>query len=100
MAPEFLHKRIFTDKSDVYSFGILFWEIMNRDTIPYKNIDNNTFLFGEGSKEKRPELDNNLDKNLINLMTECWNKDPNSRPKMGQVVSILENLISIEEKNI
>ena len=97
MAPEFLHKRVFTEKSDVYSYGILFWEIMNRDTLPFKNIDNNTFLCGDGSREKRPEINENMDKELKNLMKNCWHSDPNSRPTMAQVVLELEKLIELEE---
>jgi serine/threonine protein kinase len=100
MAPEFIHKRIFTDKSDVYSFGILFWEIMNRDTIPFKNIDNNQFLFGDSAKDKRPEIDEKMDKNISNLIKACWHSDPNSRPSMGQVVEDLEKYIGLEENSI
>lgn len=98
MAPEFLHKRIFSDKSDVYSFGILFWEVMNRDTIPFKNTDNNTFMFGDGSQDKRPEITENIDKQVANLMKACWHSDPDLRPTMGQVVSQLEKIIETEEK--
>ena len=98
MAPEFLHKRIFTDKSDVYSFAILFWEIMNRDPIPFKNIDNNQFLFGEGAKERRPVIDDKIEEEIAVLMKACWHSDPNVRPTMGQVVGELEKFIEQEEK--
>ena len=71
---------------------------MNRDTIPFKNIDNNTFLFGDGAKDKRPEIYETVDKDLANLMKICWHQDPNARPTMGQVVLELEKYIEIEEK--
>ena len=50
MAPEFMNERIFIDKSDIYSLSILFWEIINRNTLPYKNIDQISFMFGDFSK--------------------------------------------------
>jgi len=100
MAPEFLHKRIFTDKSDVYSYGITFWEIMNRDTIPFKNIDNNIFMFGEGAGDIRPVIDENFDKEIADLIRSCWHADPSLRPTIGQVVAELEKFIEVEEKTL
>jgi len=47
MAPEFIEERIFTNKSDIYSLGIVFWEIIHRDTIPYKNTNTMNFMFGD-----------------------------------------------------
>ena len=38
-----------------------------------------------------------MDKELKNLMKNCWHSDPNSRPTMAQVVLELEKLIELEE---
>jgi len=50
MAPEFMKERIFTNKSDIYSLAIVFWEIINRNTLPYKNVDTISFMFGDNTK--------------------------------------------------
>ena len=73
---------------------------MNRDTIPFKNIDNNQFLFGDSARDKRPEIDEKMDKNISSLIKACWHSDPNLRPSMGQVVEELEKYIEIEENSI
>lgn len=94
MAPEYINERIFTDKSDVYSFGILLWEITTRDTVPFKNIDNKTFLFGDDLMfKKRPVIPENLDADISKLIASCWETDPNKRPSMGIVTREIENLI-------
>ena len=94
MAPEYINERVFTDKSDVYSFGILFWEIMTRDTKPFKNIDNNAFLFGdEALMKKRPEIPSDFDPQVVDLIKQCWEGDPNKRPSIGIVVREIEKLL-------
>jgi serine/threonine protein kinase len=98
MAPEYITERIFTDKSDVYSFGILFWEIMTRDTLPFKNIDNKAFLFGdEALMKKRPVIPDDIDTETTNLIKSCWEGDPGLRPSMGTVAREIEKLIQKEE---
>jgi len=100
MAPEFLKERIFTDKSDVYSFGILFWEIMHRDTRPYKDLDGKSFFFPENNNI-RPKINKKiLDKDIINLMQLCWENNPKDRPNIENVVIELEKLISLENKGL
>ena len=101
MAPEYINERIFTDKSDVYSFGILLWEIMTRDTVPFKNIDNKAFLFGDDAiMKKRPVIPSDLDVEIANLIKQCWEGDPNIRPTMGIVVKEIERLFEKSSKKI
>lgn len=63
MAPEFIFDKIFNEKSDIYSLGIIFWEIYMRDTIPYKGMNELTFLLGDIEVlKKRPLIPDNFDK--------------------------------------
>lgn len=105
MAPEYILEGRFTDKSDIYSFGILMWEIIMRDTLPYKN--NNMFDFILGNKEalkQRPIIPDNLSSTDFNpsmkeLTMECWDSDPNHRPSIDVIVSRLETIIQSIDNN-
>lgn len=95
MAPEFIVEKIFNDKSDIYSLGILFWEIFMRDTIPYKGMNELTFLLGDLEiLKKRPIIPENFDKDLRRLIEECWRMDYNQRPTISEVVEKVEDLIN------
>lgn len=106
MAPEYILEGRFTDKSDIYSFGILVWEIIIRDTLPYKN--NNIFDFILGNREalkQRPIIPDDLANTDFNdsmkeLTIQCWSSNPNQRPSIALIVSKLEKIIeSINNDN-
>ena len=97
MSPEFLCDGIFNEFSDIYSFAILIWEIMTRDTVPYKNVNQMDFILGnkEIIDNKRPET--NLEifnecPEIKDLIEKMWNTDWNKRPKIKDVVCVLENI--------
>ncbi|XP_034477773.1 mitogen-activated protein kinase kinase kinase 7-like isoform X2 [Drosophila innubila] len=94
MAPEVFNGQTFTKKCDVYSFGIILWEVMSRKR-PFENKGNVHIhnLVLEGS---RPDLNdaNIFDKNSIsikNLISKCWNSDPQERPTMNDLTVSLGN---------
>jgi len=97
MAPEYLQNGTFSDKSDIYSLGILFWEIFMKDTLPYKNIKENSFLIGEANAwEKRPEFGHNaskIDPDVKALIEMCWDRDPAKRPAIRSVIETLRKLL-------
>lgn len=100
MAPEFIVDRIFNEKSDIYSLGILFWEIFMRDTIPYKGMNELTFLLGDIEVLKqRPHIPEDLETDIRKLIESCWNMDFNKRPNIATVVEMIEDLIKINSKN-
>lgn len=95
MAPEFIVNKIFNEKSDIYSLGILFWEIFMRDTIPYKGMNELTFLLGDIEVlKKRPLIPDSFDKELKGLLEQCWHMDYNKRPDIAYVVEKLEEQIN------
>ncbi len=98
MAPEYLQYGKFNEKSDIYSLGILFWEIFMKDSLPYKDIEENCFLIGESNAwEKRPLFKEPFDNNIKNLIEKCWHKNPEERP---EIKKIIEKLNKYQTKNL
>ena len=40
----------------------------------------------------RPEIPRSCPKSIADLMQRCWDADPNKRPEMEEVVSMLEEI--------
>jgi serine/threonine protein kinase len=85
----------FTSKSDVWSFGIMLWEMFSRGMTPYFQYSNSevgsaaSFVFTtdvmfkviekvvQGYRLDPPE---NCPSEIAELMKQCWNSHPESRP--------------------
>ncbi|KAG6546137.1 hypothetical protein Mapa_012171 [Marchantia paleacea] len=96
MAPEVIDggkKAGYDHKCDVFSFGICLWEMYCCD-VPYSDLvglrvrDMALQIAREGRRPPIPRCTPTL---LKNLMTRCWDADPNNRPEMQEVVEILES---------
>lgn len=95
MAPEFIMEGVFTDKADIYSFGILIWEVIMRDTKPFKGIKEITFLIGDKEiLKRRPVISSNVNPEVRELIESCWEMDYNKRPDIAAVVEKLESLVN------
>ncbi|XP_067647121.1 uncharacterized protein Tie isoform X2 [Eurosta solidaginis] len=79
MAPEALQYHTFTSDTDVWAFGIVLWEIATLGAIPYANLSGREII-RRVPNGLRPELPKEGRHEFYNLMTRCWNKDPNLRP--------------------
>ena len=95
MAPESLLENIYTEKSDIFSLGILFWEIVHRDTMPYKNFNETCFYFKENLETIRPEIDKKINSKMVELIKQCWDFEPIKRPS---IESIFNKLINIRDE--
>ncbi|CAN1846064.1 Serine/threonine-protein kinase STY13 [Linum perenne] len=95
MAPEVLNGEPYNRKCDVYSFGICLWEIYCCD-MPYPDLS-----FSEVTSavvrqvhciflNLRPEIPRCCPSSLANVMKRCWDANPDKRPEMEEVVSLLE----------
>ncbi|KAJ8773803.1 hypothetical protein K2173_008266 [Erythroxylum novogranatense] len=89
MAPEVFESKPYTSKCDVYSFGICLWEMYCCD-VPYRNLSFSELTSAVTYKNLRPSIPKCCPKTLATVMKRCWDADPNKRPEMEEVVTMLE----------
>ncbi|XP_023756315.1 cysteine-rich receptor-like protein kinase 10 isoform X1 [Lactuca sativa] len=104
MAPEYAMEGMFSIKSDVYSFGVLLLEIISGKRNSrlfheerHQNLLSYAWMLWDGGKAEQL-IDENLkddcpvDEALkwLRIALLCIEEDPNDRPTMSSVVSMLE----------
>ncbi|KAJ0049175.1 hypothetical protein Pint_15420 [Pistacia integerrima] len=89
MAPEVLNGNPYNRKCDVYSFGICLWEIYCCD-MPYPDLSFSEVTSAVVRQNLRPEIPRCCPSSLANVMKRCWDANPDKRPEMDEVVSMME----------
>ncbi|XP_004489293.1 serine/threonine-protein kinase 54 isoform X1 [Cicer arietinum] len=89
MAPEVLNGSAYNRKCDVYSFGICLWEIYCCD-MPYPDLSFSEVTSAVVRQNLRPEIPRCCPSSLANVMKRCWDANPDKRPEMDEVVTMLE----------
>ena len=74
-------------KKDIYSFGILLWEIFT-ENIPFnvKLSELKKYIIEE---KLRPQVSNQLNKNIVELIRNCWDSEIDKRPNLEKILSVL-----------
>ena len=78
-APEAALYNRFSIKSDIWSFGIVLWEITSYGRLPYSGMTHGEVLMKiqTGYRMPRPT---NCPEQLYDIMMDCWQENPASRP--------------------
>ncbi|RIB23380.1 kinase-like domain-containing protein [Gigaspora rosea] len=100
IAPEVLEKTSYTTASDIYSFGMIMWEILYG--IPIASFYNIVYnkLFGSELQRKivldelRPPIF--AETYYVNLMKQCWDKEPERRPSATKIIQTISKWQSDE----
>jgi len=90
MAPEFLKNLKYDEKVDVYSYGILLWEIISGHS-PFEGLAPAQVLCLVVIEGNRPEIPEGIPTNFKELLTMCWNKNPEKRPSFNDLVSLFHD---------
>ncbi|KAL5981663.1 hypothetical protein ACLOJK_015726 [Asimina triloba] len=105
VAPEYANTGLLNEKSDIYSFGVLLLEaITGRDPVDYTRPAQEVNLVDwlkmmVGSRRSEEVVDPNIEtkpstralKRALLTALRCVDPDSDKRPKMGQVVRMLES---------
>ncbi|EXX63092.1 uncharacterized protein OCT59_028502 [Rhizophagus irregularis] len=86
-------------KSDVYSIGVLLWQISSGHK-PFYETDYDVSLALSILNGKREKIIDGTPVKYNNLYRECWRDEPNKRPNMQEIVTILKSIISLVENDI
>ncbi|KAL9841836.1 putative serine/threonine-protein kinase STY13 TKL-Pl-4 family [Arabidopsis thaliana] len=89
MAPEMIQHRAYNQKVDVYSFGIVLWELIT-GLLPFQNMTAVQAAFAVVNRGVRPTVPNDCLPVLSDIMTRCWDANPEVRPCFVEVVKLLE----------
>ncbi len=99
MSPEVLRDEVVLEtstKTDVYSFGIIMYELFF-EKVPYSELSNcsSLGLSRKISKGYRPVIPEGIienaseaERHYLQLMQDCWVKEPTSRPSFEKIYDI------------
>uniref|UniRef100_A0A1D1YA75 non-specific serine/threonine protein kinase n=1 Tax=Anthurium amnicola TaxID=1678845 RepID=A0A1D1YA75_9ARAE len=90
MAPEMIQHRPYNQKVDVYSFGIVLWELIT-GMLPFQNMTAVQAAFAVVNKGVRPIIPPDCLPVLGEIMSRCWDANPDVRPPFTEVVRMLEH---------
>ena len=75
----------YNSKVDVYAYAIVMWEVATHD-IPYKGLETTQIIAQVLIKDMRPSFPKSTPKAFVELVQQCWERDPINRPSFAEIV--------------
>lgn len=91
MAPEVLRNERSNEKCDVYSFGVILWELATM-RMPWGGMNPMQVVGAVGFQDRRLDIPKEIDPMVAQIITDCWDSDPNKRPSFAQLMSPIKQL--------
>jgi len=90
---EMIQHRPYNQKVDVYSFAIVLWELVTGN-LPFANMTavQAAFAVAVANKGVRPAIPHDCLPALGEIMTRCWDANPEVRPPFTEIVRMLEHV--------
>eukprot|EP00112_Aurelia_sp_Birch-Aquarium-sp1_P010038 Seg2164.2 transcript_id=Seg2164.2/GoldUCD/mRNA.D3Y31 product="Tyrosine-protein kinase Tec" protein_id=Seg2164.2/GoldUCD/D3Y31 len=91
-APEVIQFTRFSSKSDVWAYGILCWEVFSGGKTPYPAMQN-VVVADEIIRGYRMNCPSKCPKNIYEIVSRCWESEPENRPSFRDLFAELELMI-------
>jgi serine/threonine protein kinase len=91
MAPEILKGKKYEHSADIFSFGMIMWEILSLE-IPYYGINPYQVISLVADQRKIVQVPKEGHPEIRKLIKQCIEYDSSKRPKLDDIVEILEKL--------
>ncbi|XP_022881479.1 probable serine/threonine-protein kinase SIS8 [Olea europaea var. sylvestris] len=100
MAPEVLRNEPANEKSDVYSFGVILWELATLQ-VPWTGMNSMQVVGAVGFQGRCLDIPLTVDPLVAEIISDCWNRNPQARPSFGQIIARLRRLqrLNMQEMN-
>lgn len=105
MAPEMIRHDPYNEKVDIYSYGIVLWELFSCE-IPFQSLSPIQAAYAVADKHLRPSCESDYARDVIIppawqvLMERCWHRSSHARPRMQDVLRILDEMESCPSDEI
>uniref|UniRef100_W4VRJ9 Protein tyrosine kinase n=1 Tax=Corethrella appendiculata TaxID=1370023 RepID=W4VRJ9_9DIPT len=99
LALECISDSIFSTYSDVWAYGIVLWEFFSLGTVPYPGMNADEQLYIKLKNSYRMEKPKYSNQDVYDIMLNCWNVKPDSRPSFKELKYRFEAMLPDEIKN-
>ena len=94
MAPEIIrtdqnNKATFSIYTDIYAYGMLVHEIWTRN-LPFPDLESGCIMYQVGEYQLQLDIAPDTPEDLAEIMRNCWKITPDERPKIEEIVAIVE----------
>lgn len=96
MAPECIRDKVYSVKSDTWAFGVTLWEAFSQ-SVPFAHLDAVSAAMKIVYEGQRLELPKWAPEKLRAILAVCWKDQPEDRPTMDNIATLLEELIDLED---